>query len=337
MGACKDFEGLIATSLYEALGQEERGHLDVHTQTCAACREELRALGQLITAIPRTEVVFEGDLLPSIREQLRERPSRLWWRWALGAGLAATLALGVLTHNLAAPGRAPVLTASESPASVLAQRVEEANTQAASGELTLARQTLAEALAASPDDPAAGEAQLSLAGLEYGELKWYEEAHGSYLALAQRYPEVYRQHPEAFDRLNLLEEAHKKDFQPLRDLDLACASEADPFESLERVVAENPGTYLASLAVSEMMHAMGTAGSGSDAQRVASLEAVRGRCSDTVAIAQVAKFLGDAYWRELKDVGRARAMYEEVARSEVLALAALGHEALAALDSPASE
>ena len=72
MRRCKKFEGLLATSIYETLGDADRDHLDRHLAECAACRAELSSLKLMVERIPVTPVELDVDISASIRERLNE-------------------------------------------------------------------------------------------------------------------------------------------------------------------------------------------------------------------------------------------------------------------------
>ena len=104
MTNCRNMETLIASSLYESLDAADQSALDAHLAACAACRAEHAELQAMVGAMPTGRAVFEGDLLPAIREELRRGtpPGWLngWMRYlagsfvALGVGLSVFVVLG---------------------------------------------------------------------------------------------------------------------------------------------------------------------------------------------------------------------------------------------------
>src|SRR5690554_350416 len=104
---CKPFTGLIAASLYEPLAAEDAASLAAHLEGCAHCRKEAEELRVFVAALPQEPIVFEGDLLPVIREELRKEVAPGAGAWLRSFGLrpaylaiAAMLPLAVLGYAL---------------------------------------------------------------------------------------------------------------------------------------------------------------------------------------------------------------------------------------------
>jgi hypothetical protein len=105
----------------------------------------------------------------------------------------------------------------------------------------------------------------------------------------------------------------------------------DPFRMLEEVMAGNPGTHVARLALAKMEALLMSEAEGT-VPEVALLEAVRARCTNPIALAQVNLHLGDKYCDELNDAQRARQLYLEAAQGGSPELAVIASTALARLD-----
>lgn len=108
---CPSLEEL---ALYEdgALAREERAALAAHLDTCAQCRQEvtaLRATARLLEAMPAPEM--PADLWPGVAARLQApRPHGWvrWWKVAMGAGVAASLLIGLAITRLQTPPPMPL-------------------------------------------------------------------------------------------------------------------------------------------------------------------------------------------------------------------------------------
>jgi len=331
MSDCEHFGGQLAARLYEPLEAGERDALEAHLAQCAECRAAAAELTQLVASIPVRRAVLEEDLLPGVRARvaLAAPPRRHAWRWAVPLAAAALVMLALAgIYRAQSPG-ATVEPGQIARAGVLAPVLEEAEMFMQRGQFNAAYQGLANALEAHPNDPDAGRAQLALAELEYSKFQQYDRAFAAYEALRTQYPDAFGADPENLRRFYLLEEARQHDFEPLYALDRARGS----FEQLEEIVGRYPATLAAERAVDSMWRAVGAAqGTG-----LASLEAVRDRCRNPVAVAQVNMLLADRYWRELNDPKKARELLEQTAGSEHLALSQAARHALSEIDAGASE
>ncbi|HEX7902161.1 MAG TPA: LamG-like jellyroll fold domain-containing protein [Planctomycetota bacterium] len=99
MGACREFEGDLAASLYGDLA--DRAALDRHLAACAACRKEQAELGRMV------ELLRPVPLKLTPRERVLRKPAS--WTWlAAGAAVAAALLLAFLLRP-APPAPAPVV------------------------------------------------------------------------------------------------------------------------------------------------------------------------------------------------------------------------------------
>jgi hypothetical protein len=109
------------------------------------------------------------------------------------------------------------------------------------------------------------------------------------------------------------------------------------FAQLEKVVARYPGhDMVTTLAASDMYRIVEPGKAGSET-KTAALEAVRDRCSDPIAIASLNLSLGDSFLKDMKDPSRARALYNEVARSPHETLAKRARQALSEMDGGAGQ
>lgn len=331
MLGCWRVRGLIAASLYEPLEAGEQARLDRHIARCAGCRERLEGFGR-IAGLPSGPVVFGGDLLPVLRQRIaEERVSvRSPWRWAAPLSACALVLLavagaGVWTASQPQGESQHVLSGMES-------MMAKAETLSADHDYQGAGRALQDALAAYPKDPRAGEAELRLADLQFAELQRYPDAYESYQAVRSHYPETWKASSAVVkDRFDLLSEARVKQFEPLYAFDAARNAAGDSLHELERVVARYPGSMIASMAVLAMRENVAGPETNSGPMKAAALESVRDCLSDPIAVAQVNVALGDMYWRELHDSGRAREVYSKAAESGHAGLAMTARLALAEL------
>ena len=183
------------------------------------------------------------------------------------------------------------------------------------------------------EDPMAGAAQLLLASLEFEHGQHYAQAYAAYDVARQRYPQAFSRQPENVRRFNLLDETRAADYQPLYRLDAARES-SQPIERLEALMAEYPATYVAGRAVEEMCSVLQKEEPGVTA--MAALEQAQDRCSNPLAVAQLHVALGDAYWGELHDSGKARDAYTAAIQTGHVALARLAQEGLSRIEASES-
>lgn len=340
MFVCRKVKGLIAASIYEDISPEDRAYLAAHLTACARCRVESEALSRVAHALPVTHPApYTGDLLPAIRQRLAEAPGRrawIGWRMALPAVTCLMLAafLGVMawTPNPASPPDTAIMAASPLEAAMAAAREEGGQSF---GKAMLA---LREAIQTHPDDSHAGEAQLFLADLEFNHGQRYAEAFAAYDTLRSHYPQTWNSSPTLVkDRYDLLAEARQENFESLYLFDAARNSGAESFAQLEKVVAKYPCKLVASLAMESMRERLcGPEDALPLESRIESMEVVRDRCSDPVAVAQINVALGDMYWHDLRDPVRAREVYSQAAGSGHMTLASLARAALWEMDGIAA-
>jgi tetratricopeptide (TPR) repeat protein len=336
MFGCRKYQSWIAAALYEPLDEAEQSQLDCHLAACPRCRAEASALGALRLAIPSEPVVFTGDLLPALRARIAEgAPSAFPWR-RFAAVMASLLVVAAVTGVwLGRQGSASVeprmaATASDS---ALSPMLAKADALIAQHDYASALQTLNAALKRYPNDSKAGDAALRVADLQFASLQRYADAYAAYQTVRSRYPEAWRTSPGAVkDRFDLLAENHGENFAALHALDAARDNSADPVGQLEKVVAHYPGRLVAWQAVNSMREKVCGARDGGGDIKAAALESVRARCSDPVAVAHINVELGDTYWHEMHDPGRARVVYYEALQSGHGDLAGLARVALNEID-----
>lgn len=328
--SCEWYEASIAASLYERLPHEERSHLEAHLAVCAACRATEAELKQLVAEIPAGKLSEDVDLWPALQARIAPRRARFHWSLYAAAAVFA-LVVGANVARIAllpAPDPAQLAQAPSPMQSAIAQ----AQQAAAAGDFGAALKGLQGALEAAPGDPDAGKAQMALAALEFGHGQRYAEALAAYETLKARYPAEWQSNSVNADRLDLLAEAKTANFEPLYALNAARNSAGDPFPQLERLAALPDKPLLASLAVQTMFERMGGA-EAAGAERLQVLEAMRDRCVDPVAAAQVKLALANAHWKDLGDTAAARAIYGELAANAEPRLAQAARDALAKLEA----
>lgn len=345
MFGCRKIQGFIAESLYEELPERDRKTLDRHLAKCSQCREEARALEQLVQQIPASPVQLDRDLTPAVMARVREAaPVRRTpaLRFAFSGAAALLVATLAAYGILASFEKNDILEVAQEPAisqglvSPVKAGIEAARGLMAAHDFPGAYVVLNELIEAHPGDSLTGEALKIQAGLAFGELQWYPEALAGYRSLQQNYGSVYREDPLAWSRLDLLMESRGSDddFAPLHDLE--AARQHGSFERLEDVVGRHPGTFVASLAAEDMASvAVGAlADSAEEGRRVYAMETALQRCTNPVAIAQLKVEVGHIYRDELHDFDKARTWYEKVANGDHVVLARLATESLGSLASP---
>ena len=77
---CIEYRRWLSPYVDEQLALRQRAELEAHLQTCVGCREELRALTQMLASLREMEPVAAPDLLPGIHRRLAQEP---WWRVAV--------------------------------------------------------------------------------------------------------------------------------------------------------------------------------------------------------------------------------------------------------------
>lgn len=342
----RKIEALLAASLYEPLEKAERAALDSAISDDPALRREAESLDRVRCAVRLETPEFTGDLVPLLHARLVElgapRRAGVSWRWVSTAAVAAgaALILFVSVPGVPAYGPQPAVNSARAPVAVADSAVQEAISKAnglmAARDMAGARSVLEQALAATSEDSAAGEALQLLANIEFSEFQRYPEAYAAYDRLRTKYPNAFMDNPESIQRFNLLDEARRAGYAPMYALDAMRSHPGNAFEQCERLMAQYPESLVASVAMNEMRGMVGLPGQLDGASHVMALERVRNRCSDPAAVAQVTLALGNACRDDLCDAGRARLFYNEAATSKHATVAASAQEALAKLvvDTP---
>lgn len=342
MFGCRRSRGLIAASSYEELSQVDQAWLNRHAARCAQCRTDAAQLPVLAAHIPKPPVEIGVDLWPMLRRRLAEpepRPRRYAFPLVLAGAACATLAvIAVYTQFGAGPSPTSTIVAIfPVPASPVAAAMVQADSLTATRDYAGAFRVLEEAVAKNSNDPQAGTAQLRLAVIAYDELRWYEKAHAAHKTLMEKYWPTVAASPEMAqitEHWNLLDESRgESNFASLYALDAARRGRTDAFAQLEQVVSQYRGPYLTALAVREMAKLVDErAAEMGGAALAQAMETARSRCGNPLAIAQIKIELGNVYRDVLKDSGKARALYTEVAQGPDPGLARRAQQCLARLE-----
>ncbi len=335
---------LIAQAAYENLPEEEERTLNRLVKTYPELKEERDAYAALAERLRLPEAELPFDLLPRLNHRLdEERASTRISRWAgvyVMAAAVALLAAGVYfaTMLFAPPGVVNDMNATSvartlPPQTPLSLAVVDACKLVSASDAGAAADRIRALIAAHPDDAYLGEAQLILADVEYSYLQRYDLAFAAYDRLRVNYPQVFASSPEISFRHDLLAEARRENFAPLYALDRAREHPETAFAIYEHLIAQYPATTLASAAMDEMRALVVASRPAEGAQTMTeSLELVRQRCADPVAIAQLDLALGDIYARTLNDSEQARAHYMRATTSEHIALVHQAREALTRME-----
>ncbi len=331
--------GLMAQAVYEELDARDREVLDRALKASDELRAEAEAMGALAEAIPREGVELDRDLISAVRAGLRAetavfRPRRAHWVVSFAALALVLLGVGTLIAVRSpvahAPGVAEAPAVSKEASSPIELALQEARSLMRDRDYPNAYVVLSRAVEGSEENALGGEARQFMADVAYVELRWYPEAFSDYDALRLHHNSAFQSQPENLLRLNLLDEARGRDssFASLHALDAARRGES--LEEFEGVLARYPATYVASLAAEEMATLSANL-DGMDAGanlRVAALESALARCTNPVARAQLKVEIGHVVSRQLDGADRARALYTEVAESEITVLAQLAQDSL---------
>lgn len=344
---CKPFTGLIAASLYEPLDSADAASLAAHLEACPHCKKEAEALKGFVEALPHEPVVFEGDLLPVIREKLREEASSGSRGWLHSFGLrpaywavAAMLPLAVLGYVLL-----PMMD-NAGPQAPMQAVVGDTTIQdvLAESDMLVSQRAFGPALAmleaqrdALTGHAEVGRLQQAIADLEFNHLRRYPEAYAAYMTLQGDYWQTFRENSEHSARLNLLAEAREYNFEPLYTLDAAVDRDrADAFPQLEGIVARHEGQTLAWRAVEAMqdiaLREMGLdPATAAPELRIAALEMLSEESANGAVAAHMNLALGDTYRNEYNNTGKARDHYRQVLQSGIEQLAQQAERSLTEL------
>lgn len=348
MFGCFRVRGLLAASAYGDLTDRERRTLEKHVAKCAACRAEEVALTRLVSQIPADDLPADCDLMPSLRRRLAESETAAAgnaWKLAF-FGAACVMVFGLFATVVwkqlptATPGQQVSHVEEPGTLSPVGTVLEEASALMEVRDYPRAYQVLQEVVETHPDDALAGEAQRLLAEIAFGHLRWYRQADKAYETLARKYKAAYDASPdlgEVVARRELLAEARKDSYRSLEAFDAARHGLGDRFKKLEDLLAQYPGSYIASLAAEELARLVAEeTGSPEDAQTwMAAMETARNRCTNPLAIAQLNLEMGHIWRDRLNNPARARELYVEAAKTDSQALARLARDSLKEVSDPA--
>ncbi|MBX3177006.1 MAG: zf-HC2 domain-containing protein [Candidatus Hydrogenedentes bacterium] len=329
MFGCRKYQGMIAASLYEPLSVDEQRQLSAHLGACPACAEASRSLGSLVRALPDAAPPFTGDLLPALQS---ERPTVRDHRpFSTLKPVIAYTALFVLACVVFAFARLnnsqpdlPPVAAVNPPI----QTIDAAYREAAAGDVEVALAMLEEAREAAATPTEAGALLLAAANIEYGYMRRYAIAYDKYKSVFDNYGEAWAQSEGAVkDRFDLLTEARDQAFEPLYQVDSARLQGEAGIPVLEDLMARYPGRAVAREALGAMLALV-------DGEGVTGLEAVKVRCTNPVALAQVDVHLGERYCADRLNPERGRALLMQVAGGGHEVPARMARDVLARLDNP---
>ena len=328
-------EGLLAQSFYEELAPADRAALEAELAKDAEFRADAADLRAMINAIPVTAIASDVDLLPQVRRAIKSPAgTRLGTRgkWAaIAAGLiAVAAALFVGTQYALDSGDTLIAQQETNTADPLATDLAQARALAAERQYADAYQLLTASLETAPASPSAGEAQLLRAQIAFDELRLYPQAFEAYDDLRVNHRDLYRAGAENHLRFELLDESRRlTQFASLEALDAARAR--GEFGEYERVVAENPATYVAQLAAVEMARMAGGDIDSDSVPMVTAMERALEQCTDPVAEAQLKLEVAHLYRESAGDAEKARVLYQDVADTGYTALAQAAQTSLAEL------
>jgi len=320
MGRRRRLQGLLAASLYDDLSKAERRVLDAYLEKQPKLRAQREDLACFVQTIQESSPPqLDLDLLSGIRARLAAQASerrRILWRWGLsaGAGVAFVVLLaGAYNAAVPDPNRSkvrPFVADSEDGSSPVRSLLTQATAMTADHNYTGAYRCLKEAVAHSPKDKWAAEAQLRLARLVFEDLHWYREADTCYETLFREYGDRLKHIAEVVERRDLLAEAREDGYASLNALDAARQRSGDPLAKLEKVIAAYPGKIVASLAAEDMARVVLEQSEENGRSPLWAMEQARDRCEDPVAVAELNYELARRYWQE--DSEKARGLFREV-------------------------
>ena len=324
----------MAASFYDEVDEKERARLEAYLASSREARDTYDSVKALVENLPHEAPEMGCDLLPAVRARLAGESlsgqRRLFRHPAFALAASVVLSLGLVSAVLWGMGQGgppSQRVAGISEMSRCAAFMQEASALLAQHDYENAYSVLRAGLEVAPEDPRAGEMQELVAELAFGQFHRYELAHDAYLVLRDHYPDAYESNPENADRLDLLAEAEKVEYESLYQLDAARGRRGGEFAALEEVAARYSTTSptVANLAVDELVQAqMGNQGVGGGARLLKAMEEARGRCTNPVAIARLNIRMGQFYLQRLNDADTARNLGEKALGSsdpEVLALA----------------
>jgi len=132
---CKRIQEIMGAYLYGDLAPNELKEVRLHTQECAACREDIESRGRVLAAIPKDAPELSGEermqIAWAVKGVLRNAAAeRSASRWGYAAAVATVVVAGlgvvaIMIHNSSKPPPAvrverkpaPVVRIQEEPAS----------------------------------------------------------------------------------------------------------------------------------------------------------------------------------------------------------------------------
>lgn len=331
--------GLIAAAACKALDEGDTTLLEAHLRACPKCRAEADELGAFVALLPRERPELGCDLGPILRRRLSQEPAEVrgWnvgWRWTVAAALVLLMAgVGVRQWNMPVPyATSPETLAPTTPleeALRLAATFEEQKNYVESYDV------LKRAVDAHPREPRAGEAQMRLADIAYSKLHWYDRADQEYRRLVAEYQDTVQASGDwglVLQRRELLAEARRDDYAALHELDQAGRHPATAFERLEKIIARDSTSEVATQAMNQMLALVTQDAPSSEPQTyLKALQAARDRCSDDRARAKLDFEIGDLASRKLEDRALALEAYGRASESPDQRLAQRARESMVAL------
>ncbi len=330
MSNCRDIQGTLAAALYEPLDEAEQRVLDAHLASCPDCRAEFADLQRMVAAIPAEELIYSGDLLPSVREALRRTPPAAHpWSWRLFltsfAAVAACFALVYVGVLASRPSDMPEVAITVSDTD---QTLDAATALVVADDAMGALSVLQAGMERAETAEDAGRLQLAIANIQFDDLHRYEDAYNSYRRLREEFGGVYSQSESwVKDRYDLLEQARARDYWALYEMDKARGMGELGIGKLEQVMAKYPGRIVAREALDVMVAVVG-------GQGIEALEAVKDRCSNPIAVAQIDVHLGERYCTDRVNPTLGQQMLNEVAKSDNGEVAKMAKDVLAKLERP---
>jgi tetratricopeptide (TPR) repeat protein len=327
------------------LPEHDAAFLEAYFQAHPAAREEMEALRRFVADMPTEKPQLNADLIPAVRARIEEQSGRLEKKPRLrpAAAIAALVFVAAGFFLLKLPDAAPpghladLQDGTAAPAaSPLAAALSQTDKLLETGNYADAYKVLSAALGRSPDEPDAGDAQMTLAEIAFARLHWYEQAYDDYERLYQKYHQTWlNTPPHVRDRRDLLAEARLVQFRSLQDLDAARANKLDPLDALARVIATYPNqAYVRSQAALEMARRTIESGAVDPQSSDALLQAlrhVRNEASDPLVVAQLSYQMGYLYESQYHEFDKAREAFLQA--SEHPALQQQARSALARLDA----
>lgn len=329
MSKCRDMQGTMAAALYEPLETAEQAALDQHLATCANCHAEYIQLQAMHQVLPAEEIPFEGNLLPALREELRNQPAAPSARNLWLAGLMAASAIVCFGGLYAVLSQsAPVDDLAYTPPAPTERILADAHQKVAADDITGAIALLKDARDSAEDHAMAGRLQLEIANIEFDVFHRYREAYDNYRLLQEEYVQAWTMSDAQIkERFDLLAEAQENNFEALYQIDNARNQGEAGLPILEQLMARYPGRTVAREALGAMVAMVNDEG-------ISALEKVKQHCTNPVTVAQLDVHLGERYCTERLNPTLGRQLLQDVATGEHEVPAKMAQDVLARLEKP---